>query len=429
MFALLKMIAMFSFWLEAKSRRVRSLETSAAPIFPHDWESTPETSQVVYQEIGRCYDPDGDWSTPLPESIPWAADFNAAVEATHGLGDTMPNAQVLSRPLTTLVKKMGSWAKVMPWHSAAAITNDRMTDVGENQFYADSHCFRFDYTQAGIEDPHGCGFFRKSFQPLQALRQCVLGKLEQSANWKVYEKISKRVVAKRRGGVRDVENPMELDDDEEKFFEGIAKFTFDGIRRVDEMIKYASSADWEALDDGLIAKLESQISKTIITKDNQALLEKDIVSSIRKDCFSVEKDTWAELSGPAKTLKRAMPCYQLMWDQIEVSGGAEEPFSNGIAMFDPSLRYGSEVTYDIKSPPVCARAAVALIADRTKSAPRGYNLKACLVKDGKSWPKCLRPNSYNCICFTHCFRRALEKMCEFNAGCCPLSITYNRPSW
>lgn len=397
--------------------------TTGSRGFSPDWDS--ETSQVVYQEVGRCYDPDKDWST-LPtadEAIPWEADFTAAVAASRNLGYDMPAAQVIWRPVTAAVNAFGSFAWYLPWHTAATLTSDREKTVKDDQSWPDSHCFEFDYSKEDAKDPHGCRFFKKSFQPLQELRQCVLGKLEDSNNWRTYQKMSKRVVSHRQQGER-VDTWETASEEEKRLIEklGISKFTFDGIRRVDEMIKYASYKNWEDMEDGLVDELEKKIAETIITKDKQTMLEKEIVASIRSECFHVKVDRWVELPEAAKRLKRIMPCYQLMWDQIEVAGGNEKPLSNAITMWDASLRFPTQIKRDTRSPAVCARAAVALIAEPLKRAPGRFSKKSCLLKGQKSWKKCLHPQHFNCICFTHCFQRALEKMCEFNKGCCDASL-------
>jgi len=401
------------------------MHKGVSSVFPRDtedWERV-ETHQVVFEEIGRCYDPDVDWSgvTHPVEDVPWENDFDKAVKASRLLSEQMPHSQLLHRPLTTAVKKVGLFARMLPHHQAVSLTTDRLKIVPEGQSWADSHCFAFDYSKDNVEDPHGCGFFRKSFQPLQKLRRCILERLDKSSEWKAYAAMSRNVVAGRSKAAREVDNPLEVEDYDEDLLNGtdIVKYTFDGIRRADEMIKYVAFKDWQSIGTGIINEVERKIAETIITADDSALLEEEIVSNIRSDCFLVKADTWEGISQPAKSLKRSLPCYQLMWDQVEVSGGREKPLSNAITMWDESLRYPSQTLTDFATPPVCSRAAVALIAERTKNAPEKFSNTACLTKGEKSWYKCLHPRHFNCICFGHCYKRALEKMCEVNSGCCP----------
>ncbi|CAK0835097.1 unnamed protein product [Prorocentrum cordatum] len=295
-----------------------------------------------------------------------------------------------------------------------------MTQVPSGQHLADSHCFLFDYQgfKEGDPDPHGCGFFRRSFQPLQQLRRCVVEKLEADPDWRAYNATASRIFAARRDGSRKVDNPAVVDEEERVMAEASINVALDSIRRADEIIKSVSFKPWEAMTTGEAAKVvEAKISKTIITTSTTTVLKQETVQSIRTECFLVAGEATAALPERTATLKRALPCYQLMWDQIEVAGAPEQPMSNAVTMWDKSLIDLGHVEKDYDTPPVCARAAVALVAEKQKRAPGGYSAANCLTSAPR-WKDCTAPTSFNCICFQYCWRRALERMCEIEPACC-----------
>eukprot|EP00929_Paragymnodinium_shiwhaense_P068667 TRINITY_DN3457_c0_g1_i1.p2 TRINITY_DN3457_c0_g1~~TRINITY_DN3457_c0_g1_i1.p2 ORF type:complete len:131 (-),score=28.57 TRINITY_DN3457_c0_g1_i1:149-541(-) len=125
----------------------------------------------------------------------------------------------------------------------------------------------------------------------------------------------------------------------------------------------------------------------------------------------------AAAAAEAYTLKNAMPCYELMWDQGEVPGAPEQPLINAAPMWDPSLKHPSKVEIDHHIPPVCARAALSLVAEKQKRAPGKYSPFHCLTSC-PSWKECMAPKTFNCICLACCFQAGLRRMCELNPGCC-----------
>lgn len=394
-------------------------------------EAAEITKTLTYERIGRCWDPSRVWDAreaPTAGQPEWEAAFAKQVELVRNstVAD-LPHAQTLQRPVNAFVKMLGplsGLAFALPEHGAVALTNQRSDFIPEGQTYADSHCFQFDYAgfKEGDADPHGCGFFRKSFQPLKELRQCIIGKLQGSPAWSAYRRISNRIHSKRKDNSKVVDDPLAVDaeeEEEERKLSGsdrLVKMTFDDIRRADEIIKSVSSEAWAA---EVVEHVESKIAQTIITRDHDSVMEKDVVTSIREDCFHVEAAaTLATLKASALTLRRALPCQFMMWDQVEVAGEPDKPLSNAITMWDDKLKYKGRVKIEHDTPPVCARAALSLISEQTRHAPEGYKMQGCSMSGSKSWQKCLHPNSYNCICFYLCWGRALEQLCTINPSCC-----------
>jgi len=379
-----------------------------------------ETRKVAYEEIGRCYDPGRDWDVSTAEGeAAWEAPLKSAVQSARGLPE-MPHAQALKRPINRYAQKVGPLAQLLPWHRAVGLTSQRRTEAPPGQFMADSHCFLFDYEsfREGDPDPHGCGFFRRSFQPLQQLRQCIVKKLEADPAWQAYTATAGRILGALRDHSRVTDNPAVLDEEERTIAQASVDVAFDSIRRADEIVKTVAFKPWEAMTAGEAAKLvEQKISKTVVTTSKTAVLGKETVEAIRKECFLVSGEDAAALPERTVTLKRALPCYELMWDQVEVAGAPEQPMSNAITMWDKSLVEPARVEMDYDTPPVCARAAVALVVEKQKRAPERYSSTSCIAK-APSWKDCMAPKNFNCICFQMCWRRALERVCEVEPGCC-----------
>merc|ERR1719195_1271107 len=99
---------------------------------------------------------------------------------------------------------------------------------------------------------------------------------------------------------------------------------FDAYNRADEMIKYVTFKDWVPLDSGLFNLVDRKIAESI----SGIKLPSSVISSIRDKCFKVTADSYASLAQEAKVLKRAMPCYPLMWDAAEVAGAPHKPLNN-----------------------------------------------------------------------------------------------------
>eukprot|EP00930_Biecheleria_cincta_P027622 TRINITY_DN19373_c0_g1_i1.p1 TRINITY_DN19373_c0_g1~~TRINITY_DN19373_c0_g1_i1.p1 ORF type:complete len:419 (+),score=64.83 TRINITY_DN19373_c0_g1_i1:46-1302(+) len=379
-----------------------------------------ETKQLVYEQIGRCRDPGNRWTWNGQAEAEWEPAFGEAVKQARA-DPNGPHAQTLQRPLKST---FGFLASFLPYHAALQLTTDRMKKVSEGQFSPDSHCFAFDYKNfsPGDADPHGCGFFKKSFQPLQKLRQCITHKLESSINWKAYKAVANKIRAAERDGRKDRIDLSIRDDNGATIANATGKWevAYDSIRRADEMVKSVSFKDWQELDMKSIKKeVQRKIKTTVTTNTKQSVLDDDTIAAIRRDCFLISDDVSADNQIPRElaTLKNAMPCYDLMWDQVEVPGAPQQPFVNAINMWEPPLLSTTTVKQEHYVPPVCARAAVALVADRQKRAPGKYKALSCTHKC-RSWRSCMHPSHFNCICFACCFQNALRRLCEIDDGCC-----------
>lgn len=390
-------------------------------VFPTSAAWSPdESKKVAYEEIGRCRDPGSQWKWNGQAKAKWEPAFGEAIKQARA-DPNGPHAQTLQRPLTSI---FGIFARALPYHAAVQLTTDRMKEVSEGQFFPDSRCFAFDYEKfsSGDADPHGCGFFKKSFQPLQKLRQCIINKLDSSSDWKAYEAVATRIRTAERAGSRE---PVDLSirDNNGIVITNASHELWlarDSIRRADEMIKAVSFNDWQELDMESIKKeVVRKIKKTIATTSKQSVLKEEAIAAIRRDCFLVGDDVSADDEIPRElaTLKNAMPCYQLMWDQVEVPGAPAQPLMNAITMWDPLLGFDTTVKREHHVPPICARAAAALVAERQKRAPGRYSALACTRKC-PSWKGCMHPKTFNCICFACCFEKALSRVCEMNEGCC-----------
>lgn len=336
----------------------------------------------------------------------WEVDFRDSIESALS-GPAFPHAQVLKQPL----KMLGPVRTLAPYHRSVALTSDRQMHVPEGQSYADSHCFTFDYNDSQVADRHGCWFFRRSFRRLQTLRRCILAELDASSAWRKYVEIAGKMKAGNMDG-----NETLVDGDGAATEMGKSR-PFDSIRRADEIIKSVAFKSWETWDEGIKREIEKKISKTVITKTKKGVLEPARITSIRHSCFLVDSDGADDLSAEAVILKRSLPCYQLMWDQIEVSGGPHQPTSNAITGIDRRTR----VEKDYVVPPVCARAAMSLVAEKQKRAPKGYSAKSCTM-NCPSWKSCTAPKHFNCICLACCWQKALRRICEINSGCCDPSM-------
>ncbi|CAJ1345395.1 unnamed protein product [Effrenium voratum] len=110
------------------------------------------------------------------QDVRWqpALDSYMRKEATKGL-QKMPRAVVMS------MEHVMPWGKhwvnqYMPHHWVAAVVPD--LDAAPS-----AHCLDFDYKDNPEGDPNGCGFFWRSFQPVQELNRCIMDALEQSRSW------------------------------------------------------------------------------------------------------------------------------------------------------------------------------------------------------------------------------------------------------
>eukprot|EP00929_Paragymnodinium_shiwhaense_P068670 TRINITY_DN3457_c0_g2_i1.p1 TRINITY_DN3457_c0_g2~~TRINITY_DN3457_c0_g2_i1.p1 ORF type:complete len:429 (-),score=45.21 TRINITY_DN3457_c0_g2_i1:350-1636(-) len=374
------------------------------------------TRQVIHENIGTCYDPQRPWSLQslgAGQPAEWEAAFNEAVMRGRASGTS--HAQTLERRL----QSFGGLSKILPYHRAVALTSNRDTLIPEGQYLPDSHCFEFDYSsyRPGDPDPHGCAFFKKSFQPLQKMRRCIISKLNSSPTWLKYKAVADEIRADRKTGSMVGENTQVVGNDETTWNVDVAVL-FDSIRRADEMVKQVSFKDWQNWPSGVIKEVERKIKRTVITKSRTSLLEAETVTAIREECFLVTADSIPDMPNGAEAfmLKNAMPCYQLMWDQVEVAGAPELPTSNAATMWDPAMKHPSRLDKEHYVPPICARAALSLVAEKQKRGGK-YSMFHCLFKC-PSWETCMAPKAFNCICLACCWQAALRRMCELNAGCC-----------
>lgn len=371
---------------------------------------------------------------------------------------------------------------VTPYHRAVILTSDHNHTVPARMDYPDSQCFLFDYAASPgtVPDPHGCGLFRHSFSRLKNLRQCIVNELEASHTWQLYRVVatampdeqpsknitnagflrtlklkSEHVFQEIRDAANDGrQDPWELllkpltralfagqhDKNHSWFFENLTMedlalltdiqqnmsdaeasnidfmtpVVFDAHNRADEMIKYVTFKDWVPLDNGLINLVDRKIAESV----TGIKLPSSVISSIRGKCFNVNFDSYASLTQEAKVLKRAMPCYPLMWDAAEVAGAPHKPLNNAFTMWG-GKQFMTPVEIKMNfthTPPVCGRIALAMTKRSIVRAPT-YKPQSCQLGTMK-WEQCLGLKHFNCICTEKCWVAALKRACLLSEGCC-----------
>ena len=77
-----------------------------------------------------------------------------------------------------------------------------------------------------------------------------------------------------------------------------------------------------------------------------------------------------------------------------------------------------------KNKKVCGRAAVAMVAPATVTAPT-YN-PFCGVHWSPTWEWCMAPTEFSCICFAKCFELALQQACRHSKACCAEASVFPR---
>lgn len=102
--------------------------------------------------------------------------LSRALDLYNGSDELEIYPATMSEPL----KMFGPAKKVMPYHWAVGF-------VSKKKF--PSHCLVYNYSSTEEADKAGCAFFRKSFEPLQELTNCVQAKFEADSYWKFWEHV------------------------------------------------------------------------------------------------------------------------------------------------------------------------------------------------------------------------------------------------
>eukprot|EP00928_Gymnodinium_smaydae_P087321 TRINITY_DN71598_c0_g1_i1.p1 TRINITY_DN71598_c0_g1~~TRINITY_DN71598_c0_g1_i1.p1 ORF type:complete len:476 (-),score=38.25 TRINITY_DN71598_c0_g1_i1:130-1557(-) len=458
-------VSLLLFLLQFATRRSAS---SVSPRWlselPRAWQYG-ETQEAAIAGVARCMHPEQSDNELFNGH--WIDELDAAVSSTRNHRYSS-QPQTSKRPLKTLVDTFGETVgTIAPWHRAAVITSglDDVIYGSQDMDYPNSRCFTHNYSSDAVDDEHGCNLFKKSFSRLQGLQTCIVDALRADSSWLAYRRVAKGILAGRPIGSRaGVDNPRTISEEDliptsvhdisRKLGNCVADGTcviFDAIRRADEIVKNVAYKDWtggsrEILD--LHQEVARKIQETVTVPgtwrrprrlpsifggkkryalDTLPLLDRT-VETIRDKCFfldyPVPKHITEPLPEPVRVLKRSLPCWNMMYDQVEVAGFPEKPVSNAITMWSPELRpshRGREQNLG-GSPVLCGRAAIGMVAYHTAYRTQTYALTPLCVIDPVdviSWKGCMTADYYNCVCMEKCFVRALvDRMCELVDSCC-----------
>jgi len=373
--------------------------------------------------------------------LPWADELQASIQWVRKSSFTTAHAQSVQRRLKYWEDKLSGviggvlangFSQIAPWHKTVVHTTERDSSVAPGDIFPDSRCFNFDYDHfdPGQPDKHGCYLFRRSFSRMQKLRQCIVGKLDASPRWKTFSRVIRYVRQTIQGGANGftVRDPSETDPDfasmRERFNWEQMWVNYDTIRYADEIVKNVAFKDWKQAAD-IRVLVDKKIATTSLTRDRKTVLNAMEVSEIRRDCFLIGDDDslYTHLGKEATISYISLPCYQIMWDTIEVGGPPEKPLSDAISTWDPLIIDTGVVSHEYYNVlPVCARLATTLIAESTKRTKGGYSMwvpECAALTRPPRWEFCTNPSNFNCVCFQRCWEAALMQVCEEHKECCP----------
>eukprot|EP00930_Biecheleria_cincta_P091614 TRINITY_DN8121_c0_g1_i1.p1 TRINITY_DN8121_c0_g1~~TRINITY_DN8121_c0_g1_i1.p1 ORF type:complete len:955 (-),score=115.92 TRINITY_DN8121_c0_g1_i1:297-3161(-) len=154
-------------------------------LYPRNFEGPKNLTEperlLVHDRIARCYEPRADEDY---RSVSWEGALHAYMKEQVKRG-----LRKVSRVIIYDMPHVWgdhSLTSYLPHHWIAAI-------VPDIEKKPSSHCLEFDYdgSHNGTDDPNGCLFFRRSFQPTQKLTKCVQRALEHSKSWEGRQAIAR----------------------------------------------------------------------------------------------------------------------------------------------------------------------------------------------------------------------------------------------
>jgi len=310
-----------------------------------------------------------------------------------------------------------------------------------------SRCQEFDYSTYGPGqgvDPAGCGFFKKSFEPVQEVASCIMPKLREDPYKQLWTQVA---AAAEKGheanktlpdmikGLTDhkhIQYLMSVLPEEHVDFStmipewnaarwpGFSVFRYlSDYQRAIEIMKQVEHDSWEGHDAaGIRRLLHWRILSTIATPFGSVTpaLKESTVSAIMDECFKVPEDASYEAVSKS-LLKESLRCGPIMWDKLEVSGS---PLT---ALWIMQHNNHPETERKIQHP-VCARAAISAMARQFARIKYPLNWKISRILPVSN-ETCLTMTAASCINFKDCFNSFMDnhmgkvaELCSSNPKCC-----------
>eukprot|EP00928_Gymnodinium_smaydae_P031345 TRINITY_DN23032_c0_g1_i1.p1 TRINITY_DN23032_c0_g1~~TRINITY_DN23032_c0_g1_i1.p1 ORF type:complete len:515 (+),score=47.10 TRINITY_DN23032_c0_g1_i1:73-1545(+) len=415
---------------------------------------------VIERNIGMCIEPDNPtvlqsgeerWDELIWNQVDFESKLRMDGWSNRAFGKWfMPRHRVLGL--------VGDDDKYPPSPSKAMLENDpgstwavanANADAYEKflQYGLDSECFKFNYSNSAKEnDPAGCGIFRKSFQPLQELRNCIVEHLDRDAIWR--DRYDATFETKTWHGRKYNATYKEWCASEKTWINNMIPVPlcgpYDSIRRAEEMIKLALFQPFPNDILKAIAHVKRKILQTYTWPKGKQGLHNTTVVAIQEQCFHIrtpEPDS-AECDEPERSLEKVHKlqrlgiCMPSMYDKADIQGIG---INDAILKFQQSKYYGNpeqdfKQEYKIDVLPVCGRLALATIPkfqSMTYAMIDKYTMRSknMLGKDTNGeltsnpdglpiWNDCLHVKTSNCRKAYYCWESALKRLCAISPHCC-----------